>query len=245
MQAFKLIAQAIRFLFRDIWATIRLTVLPVLIGYGLAILAVYLFSGDGLYATLTGVEKAVAVQDAGFHLGRMSAAFIVFTTYCWAAIGWHRFVLLDEQPGVLLPKFNWAFAKPYIWAVLRLGLVTMGMLVLSLMIMTVGGRIGVGTMLFWGVCLTVIGLRLSLVLPAAAIGKPISMGKSWELSYDKFVTWLLVASALVGVNVLGQMYLAPGYLGWAISFFLSWFSFAIGISILTTIYGVYAEKRPL
>ncbi|MFT4962380.1 MAG: hypothetical protein ACI92Z_003477, partial [Paracoccaceae bacterium] len=79
----------------------------------------------------------------------------------------------------------------------------------------------------------------------AAVGKPMSLRQSWTLTKGKFGLIIFVALALTVLGNLAKVNLVPEYLGWAISIFLSWFSFAFGISILTTIYGVYVEKRAL
>ncbi|MFT5343510.1 MAG: hypothetical protein ACI9BH_002729 [Paracoccaceae bacterium] len=248
MQGIELVAHAIKMLFRDIWAMVKLTVLPMLIGFTLMIFISFLFSSDGLYAMLTGAKPPQHGQGAGDFLADILALFILVTTMFWAAIGWHLFVLLEEHPGRILPHFSQNLAVAYLWATIRLGLISYILLIpfMFFIMAFVGG--GPQMLLIVSIASTAIYaliLRFGLVLPGAAVGKPMSLRQSWTLTKGKFGLIIFVALALTVLGNLAKVNLVPEYLGWAISIFLSWFSFAFGISILTTIYGVYVEKRAL
>ena len=89
MQGIKLVAHAVKMLFRDIRTTVKLTVFPMLFGLVFVVLVAFLFSNDGLYAMLTGVKAPQYEQGAGDFLVYVSTVFILLTTMFWVAIGWH------------------------------------------------------------------------------------------------------------------------------------------------------------
>ena len=96
----------------------------------------------------------------------------------------------------------------------------------------------------------VIGFRITADLPAAAIGvdKPFLSG--WAATVGQSAD--LIVLALVVIVILGGLGLIGGYVFgsssvlyaiWA--FVFGWFQMMVAVSILTTLYGHYIEKRPL
>ncbi len=251
MLGINLVVHAIKILFHDIWATVRLTVFPMIIGYGIAFGVVYLLPGDTVFAVAGGASDVRTTPGASFFLAVFLALVVMAISFCWAAVGWHRFVLLEEQPGAILPKFSWPYTQSYLWAAFRTFLVLFVIVFLVMFVLPVLRAIGVGTSVFLFVIfiITIISyvlfFRISLVLPGAAVGKPMSLRQSWNATSGQIRTFLVIVVLSVGFGFLAEKVLLLGYVGWIISVFLSWLSFAFGISILTTLYGVYVEKREL
>lgn len=252
MQGINLVVHAIKILYYDIWTTVRLTVLPFIIGNGLAFVSSYLLTGSASLAVSDGASDVSATPSASYILGLLLVLVITVFVFCLAAISWHRFVLLEEQNSGLLPKYAGAPLKLYIWAGVRLGLVSaclvlpVAMIAAVLMI-----SVGLSSLVFSiigyivFIAFYMVVLRLSLILPGVAIVKPMSLGQSWNATKGQTGTLLVVSVTLVVLTIFAEKVLVFGNAGWIISFFLSWFSFALGISILTTFYGVYVEKREL
>ncbi len=92
-------------------------------------------------------------------------------------------------------------------------------------------------------------LRLALILPAAALEKPMSIGDAWfETSKFKNAILILLLCQLVIETVTELVLVAmPGESGlqvlWETSSFL--LVALLNVSILTTMYGVFIEKREL
>lgn len=255
MLGFKLVQHAIKVLFFDFWATVRLTVFPIVVGGVAAFFATYFLAGD----TLGTLEGAPYDGRTTAELGQFLAIFlslaILIVVGCWAAVGWHRFILLEEQTGSFFPMFSWSYVKSYIWAGLRIFLLLFIILVVLMFVLMVVvqflSAVGLGAWSFLLVLAVVqiIGMvlffRFSLVLPAAALGLPMSLRQSLNATKGQTLALLTVALLLAGLGFLADYFEFLGVAGLILWIFLSWFGFALGISILTTFYGVYVEKREL
>lgn len=95
-----------------------------------------------------------------------------------------------------------------------------------------------------------IPFRLSAILPAAALGTPICLGKAWRVI--KSDTWSCITLALVVVVGAGclEVFVVPMFAKnlflislWKIVY--GWDGLMVNVSILTTIDGHDVEKRPL
>ncbi|OLP60055.1 hypothetical protein BJF93_10815 [Xaviernesmea oryzae] len=182
----------------------------------------------------------------------------------WIAVAWHRFVLLNE-PFSLLPTFRgrriaayfgWALGiTVFCWLMLAvplmLVLIFAGDLVSN--IMTSAGQ---GLLLAWLLSVPVflawlvILLRLSTALPGVALGEPISLGHIWRQTRGAGLTYLgvlllttiVLAIAQIVPTLFSLVSSATGILGVLI---YDWFATMLSISVLTTLYGYYIERRPL
>jgi hypothetical protein len=107
------------------------------------------------------------------------------------------------------------------------------------------GIIAVVLTLFWAIS------RLSLMLPAAALGTPMGPAKAWaetaELSGAILLAGLLLIffsalGAAVAVLIMTQVSILIGLILFGV---LQWAYTMVGISILTTIYGIAIEGREI
>ena len=172
----------------------------------------------------------------------------------WVAVAWHRFILLEEYPAGAVPAFHGGRMLAYFWRALLMGL-TIGLGAVLLII-------GVWLVLFWAPILAalvtiVIGIgtswafyRLSPVLPGVAVEKPLTMGQAWEatkpLSGAILATMFLFVVSIVALIFVGALIagLIP-FLGGLLLLGVNWLYIMLGISILTTIYGISIENRSL
>lgn len=251
MLGIKLVVHAVKILFYNIWATVRLTLFPMIIGYGIAFGIVYLLAGDTVFALTEGLADGRVTPDANIYLATGLAMVVMVLAFCWAAVGWHRFVLLDEQPGALLPSFGWSYIKSYYWACIRIFLVVFAIMFLMTLFMSVLSSVGLGIVVIFpalflvSIVCYVLSFRFSLILPGAAVGKPMSLVQSWNATRGQSLTFLIILVLMFGFGILVEQFLLLGFVGTIIWAFLSWLGFAFGISILTTFYGIFVEKRDL
>lgn len=179
---------------------------------------------------------------------------MVFTM--WVIVTWHRFILLNEHPTGWVPPFKWDLIWAYFVQVLKLLglgiLIGIPVSILFGLIAAAGGGFAafVITGIFVGLLFTVLIMRWSLILPAAAIAKPLSLRQSFEATKGTAIA-LIVAVVLVATLQFGLQFFAEFLtefsllIGFAVNLLIS---FAIGMlnaSILTTLYGHYIEGRDL
>ena len=259
----QLVVKSLALIWRNFGPALGATVMPL----GLCLLAAgilaYVVAGDAVIegmrlAPEERVEAAIGSQGPGRELAALGlGAILAAFGFLWAAVAWHRFVLLEESPG-LLPALHAGRIGAYLWAWVRL----IGPLILvGLAVATAGAAIAVvaaaagvpalAFLLFFGLNILAIyaTLRFSLVLPAAAVGKRMGVVESWELTGGAREAILIAAALLSVLNAVIE--LAGGALGLAggagavLSLGTWWFGFVLGLSILTAIYGHVVEGRPL
>jgi hypothetical protein len=88
------------------------------------------------------------------------------------------------------------------------------------------------------------------MLPAAALGQKLSLGDAWQATKGESGTIVTLALIVVGASVIIQL---PSWLNddptsiinIVYSLVVNWFATIIGISVLTTLYGHFVEKRPI
>jgi hypothetical protein len=214
-------------------------------------------------------ELRAAMEAGEYPVGRMIFGGLVsglVATVCalWIVVGWHRYVLLNEQP-VTVPRFDgahiWAYFRRSLWiAILMIpALVVFALLLAGLAPVFLSdpgpGGMAVAERRFSVIVslllipLSMIALRLSAALPGSALGAPVSVGDAWRATKGESGAFLTLAvlfaavsygSGLVGSVVSGSLVLS---LLWQFGF--GWVSMMVGASVLTTLYGHYIEKRPL
>jgi hypothetical protein len=179
--------------------------------------------------------------------------------YLWIAVAWHRFVLLDEIPQTLLPPFHGDRILAYLGRSIIVCLIifaiaiVVGFVNAVILAATNGSPVALvlTTLLVVFVAL-LISYRLAPMFPAAAIGKVLGVREAWAATTGSTGTIVVLAlvSALASVIVDLPVLLLQNLPGGAIIAFAwtavtSWFKLLIGVSILTTLYGVYVEKREI
>jgi len=168
-------------------------------------------------------------------------------TSLWIAVGWHRYVLLVEQAG-LLPPFRGELMLKYFGKSLAVG-------VIVLVIASVAGFVAgmlyppLAPMVTMLVAL-MIGNRLSVILPGSAVGKPTSLSEGWAATSGDNGTFLALSVIMLvvfSVIQLPAVYILNSVplLAFIWSLGTGWLFLMISISIITTLYGHYIEKRAL
>lgn len=211
------------------------------------------------------------MKDGSFNWGGFGLyMFLVLVLSMWAAIGWHRFVLLEERPAFLprlMPgRMITYFGKSIqttliiiIVAILSFGLAALiafaAIYLLSGNQPSVDGII-VATELatkfvnFVGALSVVFFLlRLSPLLPAAALAVPMTLRQAWGKMAGKngmlFGLSVIVAIAFVILSLPITYFGAVSPVNYVLGFGVGWVQLALWASIFTTLYGIYAEGRAL
>lgn len=258
----KIVVHSFRLLFTNLGNALKVSVGPYLIGV-VACLAVLGAAGVPFLAIAEGsFDPTVQNVSGGTFLASMLVCLLILLFVSgWVAVAWHRYVLLEEYPG-LLPGMAGRPVWPYVG---RAMLLTVVLLLLSIplgMVMALAvqpmadgagddGALAVVVILgiVFGTILSYVWMRLGLILPAVAVGRPIPMGESWRLTASLsgaiFVAVLIIMALNVGASAVLGLVLGDGTVSAILSIIVDWVSIMVGISVLTTLYGVIVERRAL
>lgn len=261
MLGFQLFLHALRMILGNFGAALRVS-LPL----GVTLVALAVLSAT-LAPSLGMIEHPGTLEPsrlgAGGGLVAFVAVILVAVAFLWSAVAWHRFILLEEYPTPTGPRWNGAAVWRYLVAgiVLTLTLMLVGVAlgaVVGFLGFLVVQALGPGAARFvWLLTLVLlilpivlISYRVSLILPAAAVGERLSVKQAWAATRGSFWPLLVLAfvttlaNALLGLPtpilmrgsfVLGMVWNTAG----------QWITMLCGVSILTTLYGHFIEKRSL
>jgi len=181
-----------------------------------------------------------------------AALFIYITVTIAVAIAWHRFVLLGISPGQGLVRN--APIWGYFWRSIVIGLIAAlpVAIVQSVVLSVVGaaaGMLSVIIVLVFSVVAITLAVRLSLVLPALAIGKSMTLGESWGRTAPVWGDILIAMLCVIAIQsvslVLRQIGFPAGVPLQIIGALLDWVITLLSLSVLTTLYGHLVEGRAL
>lgn len=172
----------------------------------------------------------------------------------WVAVAWHRFVLLEEI-GSGLPTFHGNRMFAYFLVIVGMSLalvlagvflgVIVGLLLSSVTPLFVVANIAIVVTALW------VFYRLSPLLPAAALGQALGVRQAWDATAEisgsvlGAAVILIVFSLLSGLVAALIMFQVSILIGVVLIAVLQWAYTMVGISILTTIYGLTIEGRDI
>jgi hypothetical protein len=180
----------------------------------------------------------------------------------WVAVAWHRYILLDEMPGAVLPVFRGDRVFAYFLNSLLIGLVALGIgLVVFIPLGPLaaalansgdnGVIVAVASTLVAAFIVTALLYRLMPILPASAVDKPIRLSEAWSATSgatESIVILALLSALSIVLLDLPTTFLARHVAWWAGSVWqllVTWIEVMVGLSIITTLYGHYVEGRPV
>ncbi len=253
MKGWKLFAHSVRQVFGNLGAAMRVSALL----YAIQVVALFGFTGVTMFVSEAERQAMIAAGEFPWW-GLMALMLVSIVTGLWIAVGWHRYILTEEQPG-LLPPFHGERMLGYFGKGIEIGLILIVPLILTTLLVVVVilplakmGATTATTIVPYIMMLPVgvIGIRLSAMLPGAALGPDVPIGTGWSATKGEtgailvlVVIWALISGALnvIGTVAFGKTTI-PAY-AWAT--LVQWATLMISVSILTTLYGHYIEKRPL
>lgn len=207
----------------------------------------------------------------GVILGGLLIVIFAVVAYCWAAVGWHRYVLLEETGNGFLPIWRGDRVGDYFGRAFLVGLVVIlavlgGGLVVGI-VAAITQSVAVAIVLGIGLVLGAswVATRIGLILPAAALGERMRISESWAVTRpvaSQILLPLIVIALVVGViqqvillifgetvttqtfgTVTTQVVLTlPGQI---VNGVVSWLQILINLALMTTLYGNLVEGRQL
>lgn len=264
MPIFALTRHALHLIASNFGAALRLTG---------PIFALQLLIVAGVSLILTG-----RLQDVSLNLGYFSAAtgfwsffvvvlltnIVVSFLLAVMAVRWHRFVLMENtdlaQLGAVMPRYIlrailiWLIFMLLMFVAMLPGSILIGMLssigwgsfpIISIVFLFISAIVVlfISAIAFWLLA------RISLGLPAAAVGKTMGIGESWgvttKMSGAIFVAALAQVALSFGTTEILKMLHPSLTLYFLIEQVAYWFEIMFGISVLTALYGHVVEGRDL
>jgi hypothetical protein len=239
-----LFVHAVRLVFSDLRNVLRLSGALYI---GLAVLTIFI-----------SLFVRVQPESPGWYAINLIMAVLYFIAFAIIAVAWHRYILLNEQPDGLVPSFDRSRLLAYIGYSLLIGVI---LVVIAIIIGIITGilaaligYIGVGIGLLGYVFMLIGSYRLSPMLPAAAVGKSMTLRQAWDatagangpiivLAILSFIAAIVIDLPAVGLAYYGGA--IGGFIAMLWTLVTGWIKFAVGVSIVTTLYGHYVEGRPL
>ena len=188
----------------------------------------------------------------------MFAASLVVTS--WIAVGWHRHALRGERPARVAPLWHGGLVAAYVWKAMVIGLLMRAVAAVPLFLVSallVGALGASGLAAAMPVLTGLIGipaiwllLRLSLGLPAVAVGEKLSIAGSWRATGPVQANVLIPAAAIglleaaTGAAQIGLAEVSPRLAAW-FSIPVGWGLLMLSVAVLTTLYGHLIEGREL
>ncbi|MCF1481552.1 hypothetical protein FS800_05175 [Agrobacterium vitis] len=243
MKFWKLFKHALKLTFNNWFAAIKITAPFIAIALSLKALTIG-------YAGFVTVEN-----DAILRAMLIVSELYGFVSYLWIAVAWHRFILIDEYPR-LMPRFHGARTVSYFLKGLLIGLLVIMVAIPIVLFNLIARDIRFLDLFFillsfvatFG--LITMATRLSTLLPSAALGTSMTIREAWDATRAENLACLGVALMLyvIAVPVLVTTYLlrdGPIVLSILWETISSAFLMMISLSVITTLYGHYIEKRPI
>ncbi len=249
MKGWQIFTHSVRLVFTNVDHALRVSLVLYLV---LAASQVASFLYPPEMTEIDGID--VPVMSGAYAMQNLIFAVLAIIASLWIAVAWHRFVLAEEYPKGWIPRWHGASMLGYLGRSILLGLVVIiGVSVASLPFgLIVAGLpglvfllpfvlVGLGAYLFF---------RLGVMLPGAALGRKITFSEAWGATRGESGTILTLAALVVGASFLLQLpTMLSGNPHSLISLIyglvVNWFATIIGISVLTTLYGHFIEKRPI
>lgn len=257
MQGWKVFTHSAQMVFGNLGAALRIS--GVLYAAYMAVNAYFLltYSDDLSALQMAVVEGGLPPQLPSGLLPTMMFSFAIgLLTSLWIAVLWHRFILMSQIPQTVVPPLPFAVVASYLGKTIQLGLMLaiIGMVLGMLLGVALGPLIGplaeaaiplilVGVLLY-------LSYRFGLVFPAIALKAPMSFKASWEKTQAASVVIAQLAIIAVVfvllIQIPSNMNPDPtSLINLVYSYVIGWISMMIGVSVLTTLYGIYVEGREL
>ncbi|MCP4823137.1 MAG: hypothetical protein GY892_03375 [Shimia sp.] len=244
MRGFTLLLQSFRLIFGNLSQSLRLSSPLVAV-----LVAALVMFGPSYF-----IQDVDPTSANALPVGALLCQLLTLVVTMWVAVAWHRFVLLEEYPTGALPAFHGGRVLAYFGYGILLGLVV------GFATLLMGTLVGLA--LFWAPVLMLAGImivaisggwafyRLSPILLAAAIGKNMQMKEAWAATkplsgpilgamivFVVTIFALAFLGALIGsvIPILGGLFLLA----------FNWLYILLGVSFLTTLYGVAVEGRSI
>lgn len=255
-----ILTHAIRMLTYDSGTTFRVILPALLMVLGSTVAALVLLP-DTVEAIVLGTPDAVLALTTSGVLGLLLVGLIGIVGYTLMAVLWHRHVLLSGadreaalRPGAgIVLRYMGRAVIVALWQFLAGIPIVLVMGLVAATLGAAGNPTGAGALLvgfLGGIAFVWIALRISLCLPAAAVGERMSVAHSWKVTAPVNTAVLGAAALLSLLNfvlslVVGLLLPGDGLVPALLQTCVFLVEGIIFVSVLTTLYGHLVEGRPL
>lgn len=246
----------------DIFADARASVVclvPTLLSSGLVLAALY-----AMTRALTQAEAGFPdqLEDLGVKvvgpiiLAGLVVVVLAVTGWLWTAVAWHRMIALGERPGWAFPTWTGSRMMGYLGRTILIGLLVG---VLAATMTAIGalfspelaanpsgpgfdqperlGPLALALQFVIGALLYGIYLRLALILPAHAIGRPLNLHQAWEATQGGYLRLFLPLGVLLSaVEFVFTLISALVSFGGVFDIIAFGVMTLVGIGVLTRLY---------
>jgi hypothetical protein len=246
MKGWHIFSHSINLVWRNMYQALQIGLVPVVILVGLVTLLVPRI-GLEMGTTLRNEALKDAVESGQISLFPIFLIVLLWILITiWIFVSWHRYVLMEEYPKGWIPAFRMDRILSYIGHGLKLLLAMFGISVLIVLLSVATG--GIAFVLILAVA--VIIYRFVAILPAAAIGEPLTLREAWNAtrgSTGSIIVMLLlffVLQLVLSGAIAAMQSIAP-ILGLASQMTVTLFMSLVNVSVMTTFYGHYVQGRPI
>lgn len=274
MQAWKLFSHSVLQIIRNFKAVLLITFIPFII-LSVPIFTVMsavpqIIEGavddpsSGIFFQLEFFGRSIPFESFSSFIWLLlfSLAFAGIVSL-WAVVAWHRFILLNEPPQNPFSKENLLRMASYfktlillIIIIIPIFLVTslLSSFVLAKVLTSPVGAKTILIMILWATLFSAffwtIYLRLCPALPASALGEDVSFFDGYMETRGATITFFImgIAFTLAGMSYEFLLDIIPVHLfglSQICEFVAAWLAFVFNLSLITTLYGHYVEKRAL
>ncbi|WP_156916792.1 hypothetical protein [Leisingera aquimarina] len=254
MKPWALFSHSVGMLARNFGDMLRVFLVPTLL---IAALFATFFKMTGLWGILQWGVMTPLPENSGLSGPLFLVAMFSLLIGMWSVVSWHRFVLLEEMPQGWLPGLEGGRVMAYFGRSVQIALVLLCMMIpvllMVLLVTTLLSGAGAAVLqlanLPIAIFVTYLVLRLSVILPAAALGADMGLREAWNSTGNAFGDLLGLAAILVAAQYAAQFaaeaLAASPSLAFGVSLLVSAALALLNISLLTTLYGHYVEGRPV
>ena len=258
MLGLRLFMHAVRMVINNLGAMLQIFALPLLVVLAV-LMAFSAYIGLGPFFVFSGQSVRFNNMSGGFMVLLFGTFLVIWVALMNGVVHWHRFILLSETPRALMLRLSWRQAAKYIIG----GILIVLLLFLPFwLIGMVAGRIDVsfaaqgdlwvarGIMVVLNLGFMIFFLALSPILPAAAIDQKFKLGDALVAMSGTLGTLVVCAVSLSAIQwaaalvtqTLASWSMQVGAVG---NILVEGLTAMIGVSLITTLYGHFVEKRPL
>ena len=254
MKPWALFSHSVGMLVRNFGDLLRVFLMPSLLI--IAICAAF-FKMTGLWEVMQWGAVTQLPEDSGLFGPMFLVVVLSLLIGMWSVVAWHRFVLLEEMPQGWVPPVQGDRVLAYFGRSVQIALVliclTLPVALVALLLATMLSGAGSTVLSLLDVPVSIVVtyfvLRLSVLLPAAALGASMGLREAWNTTSGAFGDLLGLSAILVALQYAAQFILestaGSPTIAAAISLVVSVALALINISLLTTLFGHYAEGRPV
>lgn len=253
MQGWTIFTHSVRMVFGNLGPALRVS--GLIYGAYIIVNAYFILNySDDLQALALNMEKGhMPTQLPSGLAGAMVLNFATaLLTSLWIAVLWHRYLLLEENPDTIIPPLYGRIIAAYLGKTIQLAmmLAVVG-IALGLVFSLLLGQFAAAMipLLLLGVLLY-LSYRFGLVMPAVALNTPLTFKASWEKTKPAAgaiaqLAGIAVVFAII-IQIPSNMNPDPtSIINLVYSYVMEWISMMVGVSVLTTLYGIYVEGREL